>query len=181
MRDIPDINFAPLLDALRIEEIRAGRHITRNEKRHKIGELWVNSAWYAVLQPSFHPRIDLACVQAREEKPDVLEWHRSALRCKTEDEEINLSAEITFDPVADVISDADLLPKEGAITLDGIAYYFWGSTLDLSVQLAFGNPSSPRLQALERAFLELVETILESQQDNRYKEISNILRKYIEG
>jgi hypothetical protein len=49
-----------------LEDLRPGRHILRNEKRWRVGELMVSHAWQAMVHPSFHDRGVLAVVSAND-------------------------------------------------------------------------------------------------------------------
>ena len=113
---------------LGLEDLCPGRHILRDRKRQRTGELVVTKAWYASVAPSFHDRavIAVACAEdtAFRDKttPGFLRAGMSIVSLETSALKQAVVADIEFDPLPDAVHAVDILASDETLCLDGIGY-----------------------------------------------------------
>jgi hypothetical protein len=150
-----------IVSILKVDKLRAGRHIVRDERGWKAGEFWVDGIWAARIKPSFHSPAMLAVVT---EKQCV----RGAFAVSTGSPhhiETVSTIEAEFapdwaDPVAEILRQFNLFRLGGTLSLDGIGYELQVDTLAGKAVISFCNPTVRPLVDLEHAFLQVAYEIV---------------------
>ncbi len=108
-----------------IERLRPGRHILRNEKHWRIGELTVSNAWHASILPSFHDSAVIAAVRAHDTEfrgeafPGFFRAGIAIVSRETSALVQTVIADIDDDPLPAAVSSIDLLASDDSCFLDG--------------------------------------------------------------
>ena len=174
---------AEILAALNLDDLRAGRHIVRDSRRWKTGELCVDGVWVAKVEPSFHPHCALGVSREKERV-------RAAFSCGPASEGSNQGIFTTMversiewdDPVATILRKADLFELSGGISLDGIGYEIQVRTLASETTISFFNPTTNLLVSLGRALIELATEISRSHEnENQQEYVENVWMGYSSG
>jgi len=163
-----------------LEELRIGRHYLRDTDRARVSSVWIQSLWYADIIPSFHARSIVCVIAAKGEefrKKTRPDWHKAAFATPFQ----SAVVEVDTDPVADALNGFDLFRQSGVMSLDGIGYKVVFETLELHGSLTFGNPSQPRLVALESALHSLASQVARRSNAKELGEAVEVWNQYKVG
>ena len=171
-----------IVSILKVDKLRAGRHIVRDERGWKASEFWVDGIWAAHILPSFHSPAMLAVVT---EKQCV----RGAFAVSTGSPhhiEAVSTIEAEFapdwsDPVAEILRQFGLFRLDGTLSLDGIGYELQVDTLASKAWISFCNPTGHPLIDLEYAFLQVAYEMVALKGKQLEKEYLNIWQEYLAG
>jgi len=163
-----------------LEELRIGRHYLRDTDRARMGSVWVESLWYADIVPSFHERSVLCVIAAKGEafrNKTTPNWHKAVFATPFQ----SAVVEIEADPVAHALNGFDLFRPSGVMSLDGIGYKVAFETLELRGSLTLGNPSQPKLVALESALHSVASEVARRSDVKELGEAVIVWNEYIVG
>jgi hypothetical protein len=167
MRSAYDLPIASLYDLC---ELRAGRHVLRDEDGWRSAELWLESTWLAVVRPSFHPPALVACAQASEwtENGDLESvWRKAAFAVVDRADAVvdpravaeAAIAPVDADPIRDAVSRIEFMTSTAHMSVDGIRYEFESDTLGCAARIDFASPVRKDLVNLERGLFDTASLV----------------------
>ena len=151
--------------ALGLDDLRPGRHILRDAKRMRTGELNVTDAWYAHVCPSFHDRGVVAVVRAEDTEyrgnvtHGFLRAAIAGISIETDALRQTVVADIDADPLPPALQSLDILASTDSMWLDGISYELHTHTQACRSTLQFSNPSVDCFRAIESAMLDSAKLV----------------------
>jgi hypothetical protein len=157
-------------NAYGLEGLYVGRHIVRDARQWKIGEMAVERLWLAEIDPSFMEPSCLSLLRADQQQLAVFAVLVEQHVITVGPIEINLK-----DPVEDAFRCFDASSSEKAVTLDGISYSIFFHTFGLQLAMEFSNPRSPHLLALEMAVFHVATMLSPRDKDSI---VENYLRNW---
>ncbi len=158
-----------------LEELRAGKHIIRDERRWRKDEVWVSRSWQASILPSFHQEASLTTVYFRKHEFRGKVHPKEILACMAiDDSSIPIGpVRVDEDPVDPLLRSINLSPEEDYVTLDGIVYSISIQLLQTESSLTIHSPIEESHVAIEKGLFELATTI---QSLSKSKELKNYLK-----
>jgi hypothetical protein len=177
-------SIAPALDELKaflaafnLNRFGVGRHIIRDERGWKVGEMNVESMWLATIQPSFN-RTAYFMVMHTEVQPRALFCFRGvdsqpiikagAVECPGLDDRVCAS-----------LKHIDLFPRGTQLVLDGICYKLYVRTGAVSADLSFATPKSESLRGVEKALFTVAKSVARITADESMSDYLKIWGKYV--
>jgi hypothetical protein len=158
-----------------LEELRAGGHIIRDERRWRKDELEVSRCWQASILPSFHQAASLTTVHFQEHEFRGKVHSKEILACMViDDSSIPIGpVRVDKDPVEPLLRSINLSPEEDYVTLDGIGYSISIQLLQTKSSLTIHSPIEESHVAIETGLFELATAI---QSLSKSKELINYLK-----
>ena len=171
--------------ALGLDDLRPGRHILRDAKRMRTGELTVTDAWFAHIIPSFHDRGVVAVVRAEDTEfrgsitPGFLRAAVAVVSIESEALRQTVTADIGNDPLPTALQSLDLLATSDSLWLDGIGYELHTHTQACRSRIQFSNPSIDCFRAIESAMFDAANTVAKTSRDKTIVGFVNTWHDYL--
>ena len=149
-----------LAEAIGLNDFRVGRHVLRDHRNWKTGELEVAAIWAGVIMPSFrehHAIVSCAISSRKEERKPLAPIHRYGIatfdQTSVEPHEVRvLDSEPSQDSLASILACLPWNSGEWHLTLDGTGYVLLSDTMTFAGFLTFANPRDPALLSLVELF-----------------------------
>jgi hypothetical protein len=158
-----------------LNELRAGVHIIRDERRWRTDELEVSRCWQASILPSFYQAATLTTVHFLEHEFRGNVHPKEILACMViDDSSIPIGpVRVDNDPVEPLLRSINLSPEEDYVAIDGISYSISIQLLQTQSSLTIHCPIEESHVAIEKGLFELATTI---QSLTKSKELKNYLK-----
>src|ERR1044072_2211867 len=161
-----------------LEDLRVGRHIIRDQRNWKLGELNVEYLWWALIEPSFQPPAVLAVVKFKDEL-------RALFRPRSVDDTQGHTPTIKLgdwrDPMLLAFERVNILKEAGGLSLDGIGYHLQIKTWAVDAKFDFSNPRGEGLSKVESALIDTARRIVEIQGNRNNEAYLVMWGKYGKG
>ncbi len=173
-----------LAQAMGVEEFRPGRHILRDEKRWRTGEIFVNHAWYAHVLPAFDDNAVIGVVRTSESQfrgQTFPAFFRAGMAVFSPNTEMINACErvtITSDLVRESMASIDLFAHSESVYLDGIGYDMHYRNAGVDVRLRLGNPDIRQWMVVENALLSTAILIAKRSQNRDIRKFVNTWQGY---
>lgn len=157
---------------------RAGRHITKDISGHITSDFFVNRLWTTNILPSFNVSARIVVIY----QPT---YYRIAFGVGASPDNVSSSVvqvelpKTWVDPLETILCKLDLFHSESSLSLDGIEYDFYYSTLASETHIRFANPSDLQFIKLEKAFFSVAETVVNKKGQRAENDYFDIWRKYL--
>lgn len=156
-----------LARTLGIDGFRPGRHILRDGRGWREGEIYVEHTWHAYVLPSFHDHAVIGVAKSSDSEfrgKKIPAFFRAGIAVVSPEKKVVAacdSVSITVDPIPETLTSISLFQEDAGIWLDGIGYEVFICHFDLDVRLRFSNPSMKQWIAVESSLFSLGVLIAE--------------------
>ena len=171
--------------ALGLDDLRPGRHILRDAKRMRTGELTITDAWYAHVCPSFHDRGVVAVIRAEDTEfrgtvtPGFLRAAIAVINIETDALRKTVVTDIDSDPLPPTLESLDLLASTDSMWLDGIGYELHTYTRACRSTLQFSNPSVDCFRSIEAALYGCAKLVANASREKTVTAFVNTWHDYL--
>jgi len=151
-----------LASQIGLNDFSAGRHIPRDHRNWKTGEIEVATTWMGLIMPSFadHTAIVTFDMPSRSHERKPLNPIRRTAVARFEKDSVQpldilvLDTERRPDPLTDTLGILPWNSPTWHLTLDGTLYTFLSHTMIMSAFLVFANPNDESLRNLVSQLLK---------------------------
>lgn len=157
---------------------RTGGHRTKDGLGHITKDIFVKRLWAVDILPSFDVSARIVVVY----QPTYLEITFGVGMSPDNVSSSVIRAELPqtwIDPVGSILCNLDLFHDDSRLTLDGIGYEFYYSTLGSKTHIHFANPDNSQFIELEKAFFSVAETITNQVGQQIENDYLAIWKKYL--
>jgi hypothetical protein len=169
-----------ILSTWKLDSLRAGRHVLRNERNYLIGESWIVGSWIAYIMPSFEPTAALAVVHEKERVRGAFAFTEKSLDQTENISIIQVDFPATWvDTVTQTLQNFELFNQSGGLSLDGIGYLMLIDTWVARAEIEFSNPQTHSFVALEKSLFQVAQEITQLSGDHTQYKIIKTWREYL--
>jgi hypothetical protein len=141
--------------SLGLEVMRAGRHSIINSKGIKIGERWIESIWYCVINVGCDDSGIISVIDLRKSNHYLISFSRLMDGTLVD----SVSAQIPSHIVMPDFDSIKLRTLCCAFRLDGVAYSIGIESIALRAFIEFENPVDERLVIVENGIISVMQVL----------------------
>ena len=159
-----------------LEDLRVGKHIIRDHRNWKIGELQVEYLWWSLIEPSFDSRAVVAVVRFEDEL-------RALFQPLDKDDGLESVSAVKVigwrDPMLFAFEGVNIMTQTGDLSLDGISYHLQIKTSDVDANFSFANPGTEALLKIESALIETARHVVQTERNRKGEDYLVIWNRYL--
>lgn len=182
---IMDQALTALAKLIGVEDLRSGRHILRNERGWRTGEVTVSYAWRVIVTPSFHDPCLLTVVRTVDTEfrgktaSGFLRAGIAIMSRETKGLRQAVAVDIDADPVFSAIGSVDLRASSDSLWLDGIGYELHTDFTPCRASLHFSNPTVQCFRNIEDSMLAVAGQVANASSESTISGCVKTWRGYL--
>lgn len=162
-------------EALGLQDLRVGIHEVCEGTGAISTTICVERIWTLRIIP-FREQRGFITVASSENVNGIAEWRRAVLRVNG----AQIVCDVPFDPVAEVLSNFDLISTPRSDMRDGISYELIVTTSATHATIGFSNPFIEPWRSLEAAALKLALQLFENCESETLSKFLTTWQRYCE-